>query len=845
MINTSIAYKRAIRENREFRVKDKITFADGSTLQLSIEDFMSYTIDDAVSSSGKFEVGTAIMKEYKVVLCNEDGKFDSYSFEDADIQCIVGLKLEDGTWEDLNKGTYRITAATRSETTITLTAYDHLLFLDYDYSNSTLAYPATIQQIISNACQNCQLDFNASTVEMGGFVVKERPSDNALTYRDIIGYCAQVMGSFARIDHLGRLSFGWYAIDSINEDIDGGTLADYTSGDEVDGGALTDYSSGDEYDSGTFVDADYYHHFYNFSSQTINAENIKITAVKVTAKTKNSGDTAETKTLGESGYTLEITDNPLIGNDADSVATVANHVYTKFKDMVFRPVSISIQSDPSIEAGDVARITDRQHNTYNIAITATTFALCGSQKVECSAETPTEKNYSRYGAAAKLTADIEARAENRLNAYDIAVQNMNQLAANTFGFYATTVKQDDGSILAYRHDKPKLAESKIVYKSGIDGFFVTTDYQGTDEATTAADKWESGFDSSGNATVNILSAIGINFSWAYGGTLTLGGDGNGNGKLTIRDANNNEIGYIDNTGVNFLQGYFSGKLSAISGDIGGWKLGDGCIYSGSEPGLYGTTLYSDGRIVADFSSSDGEVIDVGPKFIVESTGIDMQEMSIQNVEMEEATINTGTIAGWKFTESGIYSGTSLGSDDGTTLYADGRIKIGDITMAQDGALTVKYGLHVYNKTSGSQFTDGTGLFKIFNTTTSTSGTALVMSSQAIYRQASSSKRFKDIEKDLSVEELEEWYKIQPVWAKYKDGYLSEGDPKDGMYMPMFIAEDVAEHFPEAATTGDDGQIEDWNHRVMIPAMWQMLKEQKAEIDALKAQVEELKNGNKE
>ena len=54
----------------------------------------------------------------------------------------------------------------------------------------------------------------------------------------------------------------------------------------------------------------------------------------------------------------------------------------------------------------------------------------------------------------------------------------------------------------------------------------------------------------------------ISFDAALGGDLTLGGENNGNGLLKIRDAEGNDIGYIDNTGVHFNHGEFSGKVHA-------------------------------------------------------------------------------------------------------------------------------------------------------------------------------------------------------------------------------------------------------------------------------------------
>ena len=61
----------------------------------------------------------------------------------------------------------------------------------------------------------------------------------------------------------------------------------------------------------------------------------------------------------------------------------------------------------------------------------------------------------------------------------------------------------------------------------------------------------------------------ISFTYAKGGELTLGGSGNGNGKLKILNASGSQVGYIDNTGVHFNQGTFAGSLSAATGTFTG------------------------------------------------------------------------------------------------------------------------------------------------------------------------------------------------------------------------------------------------------------------------------------
>ena len=103
MINTSVAFRRALEGDREFRIKDKITLKDGTEIQLSMENLREYKINEATSASGKFEIGAAVIKEYSITLDNTEQQYDGYDFEDANVQATVGLKLPDGTYEYLKK----------------------------------------------------------------------------------------------------------------------------------------------------------------------------------------------------------------------------------------------------------------------------------------------------------------------------------------------------------------------------------------------------------------------------------------------------------------------------------------------------------------------------------------------------------------------------------------------------------------------------------------------------------------------------------------------------------------------------------------------------------------------
>ena len=545
MINTSIAFRRALSGNREFRIKDTITLKNKKEIPIPMIDLREYKINEATSASGKFEIGAAVIKEYKVTLDNSEEQYDDCDFEGANIQAVIGLKLADGTWEDLKKGLYRVYTAIFGETTLQITAYDEMIYFDRPYSECTLSYPATVRDIVLDACRHCQVDCESGSIEMGNYIVKTKP-EGSITYRDVISYCAQIMGCYARINHLGRLAFGWYDFSAIGSgDLDGGIFdtasqEKYLSGDEADGGTFDDYSSGYTYDGGTFVDMDTYHHFYDLYNKSINGTDINVTGIQITTK-KDSAD--EKYLYGTDTYALEIKDNPLI--QTDTMQQVAKHIGDKIINKPFRPMSVSVQGNPAIEAGDVAVVSPKTTSSYTTVITDTTFSLFAAQSISSTAETPTAKTFTRYSAATKLLEAARNYTDQEMSAYDLVVQQMSQLAANTLGFHETKIIQDDGSVIVYRHDKPKLSESKIVYKSGIDGFFVTRNYTGKDSTTV----WTNGFDSNGNAALNILSVIGIYWDWGYGGTLTLGGEDNKNGVLRILNANGTQIGKWDSTGA--------------------------------------------------------------------------------------------------------------------------------------------------------------------------------------------------------------------------------------------------------------------------------------------------------
>ena len=110
------------------------------------------------------------------------------------------------------------------------------------------------------------------------------------------------------------------------------------------------------------------------------------------------------------------------------------------------------------------------------------------------------------------------------------------------------------------------------------------------------------------------------------------------------------------------------------------------------------------------------------------------------------------------------------------------------------------------------------------------------SSGRIFRQGSSSIRYKNHIRYMNAKEAENLYNIPVVFFKYKDGYLAKDDPKVNEALPGFYAEDIAGYVPAAADYKNiDGQRlpENWDSRYLIPYMVKCIQEQHKEIKQLK------------
>lgn len=544
MINASVEFRKTMRQRTDFKPSVSILFADGRMVNLTEHDFSingNELTDGAESNS--FPLGVAIGRAFSMEIRNQDQRFEDYSFYLATVQLQLHFKLDSGTEETIYLGKCTITTPETYGTTITVQAVDGMYKANKSYSTQ-LKFPVTLGEMVRDCCLQCGLPLGSATFKNSNFSIKSKPEN--ISCREVLAQAAMIAGGYAKVDRNGYLQICSYDLSIFEREgmgyggsFDNSENAEfYVDGDNIDGGNFDDYSSGNTFDSGTFLSMDDFHMFYDFlSPPQTDADDVVITGIQIT-------DTAgKTHLCGEEGYILSIENQLAKGNEQSAVNAIGKLI-NGFK---FRAFSGEYIGYPLAEFGDICYVIDQNGNTYQSILTDITYRFNGKTSLKCSADSPLRNSSKDAYNSDYIKAVIAARnyTDQEMSAYDLVVQQMSQLAANTLGFHETKIIQDDGSVIVYRHDKPKLSESKIVYKSGIDGFFVTRSYTGKDSTTV----WKAGFDSNGNAALNILSVIGIHWDWAYGGTLTLGGEDNKNGVLRILNANGAQIGKWDNTGA--------------------------------------------------------------------------------------------------------------------------------------------------------------------------------------------------------------------------------------------------------------------------------------------------------
>ena len=371
MIPVSQTYKDTLATGlRNFNAVINITLADGTILPtLTNADLRAFSIDDAVSDDSKFTMlGSTIINQCKITIDNMSGDYFNYNFRWADVVVYIDYPLIDGTTERIRKGTYYVDDDRYVGGTVELTCFDNLAKLDKSYTLSNLEYPATVSEIIYDACNVCGIEFSGCDIPFRDFLITAQPAKENTTFRQILGWVTQIIGCFVRCDTIGRLEVTWCDLDVLAESygtVDGGTFdsaTPYESGDIADGGTFNPWNLGYVVSSATLASQNESHNFYYNYSQDVAIEDTIITGVTIIIDSKLFLNSTNKIALGikNGNLIMERTDDaPATFELADNGDLYVHYVNPDDSFYIDEEGSVIMETESSIELTDEDREPER------------------------------------------------------------------------------------------------------------------------------------------------------------------------------------------------------------------------------------------------------------------------------------------------------------------------------------------------------------------------------------------------------------------------------------------------------------------------------------------------------
>lgn len=285
---------------------------------------------DLFNSDNNLVVGATVSKTVQIALLNLDGGLNNFTFG----RCKIYVDVYDSTnltWLACPMGVYIIDQPTKLNTkVVNASGYDQMQLLnkvaDAWWNEIDWTGGVTISTLISQLATECGVSCNSnlSTNILNGSVSYTTApfTANKTTYRDILARLAGVTGTIAYFDRDGALDMRWFKYATLN----GSTVTiNYdATGNGVMSLDLAEYAVG-------------------------GIDMLEILPLNPDLNVS----------IGDGDNIYQIAGNPfLVGADSDAVGTLATPIYDRLKTVVlYRPMTIRLIADWSLEAGDVIKVT--------------------------------------------------------------------------------------------------------------------------------------------------------------------------------------------------------------------------------------------------------------------------------------------------------------------------------------------------------------------------------------------------------------------------------------------------------------------------------------------------------
>ena len=509
----------ALREDVVQSVNILCTPTKGTAFNITDKDIIgAVTVDWSSVTGSKLDLGSACMSELSFTLENTDGAFDDKVFEGA--QLYVTTSFPTGsTTETVPIGYYTVDSPPRKLRSIKITAYDRMAKFNRAY-DTELAYPATLYQIVADACTKCGVSQKLPTNTLHrGVSIPKRPKADNLTYRQVLVWAAELMGVSLYIDYDGKLTGGWYATNAKHTVIKASDR--FTSGN-------TDFAE----------------------------NNIVFSGVRIVGNDENKTEYL----AGTKDYAFNIEGNLLVQSDM-SIDTLATELKTARCSLTYTPMSCTTHSFPHLRPLDVMNFETAQ-GTKKVVLTNVKWQSQNRcTKLEGKGETATQSGYATMGAfTPKQRAVLEqtrAQQAAQINDFEQATLALNETIANSMGLYVTRKADSNGAVITYYHDKPTLEGSNTIYCRNAGGYAWTNNGW-----NNGSPNWEYGVSKDGDAVIRSIAANKISASYITTDILS-----SPTGKFSF----NLDTGHIEASDINITGGDINLDGGQLSIENSGFK----------------------------------------------------------------------------------------------------------------------------------------------------------------------------------------------------------------------------------------------------------------------------------
>jgi len=452
---------------------------DSETYNLTEADIISgsFSIDRYSITGNRIEVGSACAGECKFKLKNYNGQWNTVKFEGAQLFIEIGIadwanyqSTSDITW--IPCGYFTIDAPVKTKSILSVDALDRMAKLDKPADWSQLTSATTVQMLVSRICDLCDVVLaNGSAIASlpNASYRIVLPTDADLTYRNLLQAACMLMGTCAFFNYNGLLEIKWYTNTSVSID-----------------------------------ETKRYSH-------EIQENDITITGVYFYRE--NSETDIEEYLSGTKDYAIDISDNPLLGNDVQGVVTALG---TALNGFTYRPAKATVKPAPYLYPMDEYSFL-KAGNTYTAIVSNVTVGLNANTSIEGKGETKENNGYATYGnfnnVQSKIVEYAKKKVDKEINDRTMLLMNLNEMVMNSLGLYETTLAVSGGGYQYYFHDASTLANSTIIYTFDANGFAWTDDWNDGDPI------WNYGITRDGNAIINMLSAYKISADIITAGTM--------------------------------------------------------------------------------------------------------------------------------------------------------------------------------------------------------------------------------------------------------------------------------------------------------------------------------------